>query len=313
MANFAVAADPEAILKANQVMEMYEQKGDRKQDTLLRIMAVAEANSVKGTHPELAESLGMIEGTINTLIEQINGIAAGQDNHIRTLNEKLEKAMTDSDTALESVRKERAEMQEHLAQADSEVQAARKQMKESEEKSAVEIAALVKERDQALRERDDARTISQEKTSLNSLYKNQIRTYEEALQDYRQLQENYKTVQNEYRDLQARLSSAELTIAANETEYRHSLEAARSQAEADLKKALADGALEKERAVIETERRLRDSIEKERLENMRLQTELMSAQDNLKATFEENHKLRTTIQNMETSSASSEQNQASVI
>ena len=53
MANFAVAASPETIEKANRIMEMYAQDGDKKEDILLRILNLAESESVKGTHPEL--------------------------------------------------------------------------------------------------------------------------------------------------------------------------------------------------------------------------------------------------------------------
>ena len=49
MANFAVAASPETIEKANKIMEIYAQNGDKKEDTLLRILDLAEAESVKGT------------------------------------------------------------------------------------------------------------------------------------------------------------------------------------------------------------------------------------------------------------------------
>ena len=57
MANFAVAASAETIERANRVMEVYAQEGDKKEDILIRILAVAEAEATKGTHPELAGDL----------------------------------------------------------------------------------------------------------------------------------------------------------------------------------------------------------------------------------------------------------------
>ena len=93
MANFAVAASPETIEKANRIMEMYAQDGDKKEDILLRILDLAESESVKGTHPELEGSLRAVDGTIGVLIKQINGIVAGQDSQLSELKKRLEAAL----------------------------------------------------------------------------------------------------------------------------------------------------------------------------------------------------------------------------
>ena len=90
MANFAVAASPETIEKANKIMEIYAQNGDKKEDTLLRILDLAEAESVKGTHPALEPNLKAIEKTLGSLLKQINGIVAGQDIQLAEAKEKLE-------------------------------------------------------------------------------------------------------------------------------------------------------------------------------------------------------------------------------
>ena len=91
MANFAVAVSHETIEKANRVMEMYTQEGDKKEDILLRIISIAEKESIRGTHPALEGSLKAVDSTISTLIKQINGIVAGQDGQIQDLKEKLNK------------------------------------------------------------------------------------------------------------------------------------------------------------------------------------------------------------------------------
>ena len=70
MANFAVAASPETIEKANKIMEIYAQNGDKKEDTLLRILDLAEAESVKGTHPALEPNLKAIEKTLGSLLNR---------------------------------------------------------------------------------------------------------------------------------------------------------------------------------------------------------------------------------------------------
>ena len=71
MANFAVAAGIDTIERANKVMELYAQEGDKKEDILNRILDLAENEAVRGTHPELEESLRAVDATVTTLIKQI--------------------------------------------------------------------------------------------------------------------------------------------------------------------------------------------------------------------------------------------------
>ena len=105
MANFAVAASPETIEKANKIMEIYAQNGDKKEDTLLRILDLAEAESVKGTHPALEPNLKAIEKTLGSLLKQINGIVAGQDIQLAEAKEKLDSAIEEKKAALEQAKK----------------------------------------------------------------------------------------------------------------------------------------------------------------------------------------------------------------
>ena len=100
MANFAVAASQETIEKANKIMEIYAQNGDKKEDTLLRILDLAEAESVKGTHPALEPNLKAIEKTLGSLLKQINGIVAGQDTQLAEAKEKLDSAIEEKKAAL---------------------------------------------------------------------------------------------------------------------------------------------------------------------------------------------------------------------
>ena len=69
MPTFAVAASLETIERANKVMELYYQEGDKKEDTLIRILDLAESESIKGTHPELEGALKSVDATIGTLIK----------------------------------------------------------------------------------------------------------------------------------------------------------------------------------------------------------------------------------------------------
>lgn len=104
MANFAVAASNDTIERANRVMELYAQDGDKKEDILNRIFDLAESESVRGTHPELEESLRAVDATIGTLIKQINGVVAGQDTRIEDLKEKLNQAIEEKQAALEQAK-----------------------------------------------------------------------------------------------------------------------------------------------------------------------------------------------------------------
>ena len=82
MGTFGVSAGASTLEFADKVMELYARAGDKKEDTLLRILKAAEAQSLKETHPELKSTLIGIDETIKVLVEQINGIVAGQDAHV---------------------------------------------------------------------------------------------------------------------------------------------------------------------------------------------------------------------------------------
>ena len=85
--------------------------GEKKEDTLLRILDLAEAESVKGTHPALEPNLKAIEKTLGSLLKQINGIVAGQDIQLAEAKEKLDSAIEEKNSALEQAKKETEEAQ----------------------------------------------------------------------------------------------------------------------------------------------------------------------------------------------------------
>ena len=139
MANFAVAASNETIEKANKIMELYAKEGDKKEDVLLRILSIAEKESVKGTHPELESSLNAIDGTIATLIKQINGIVAGQDMQIEELKSAVEKALEEKQTAMEQARIKECKAEEKILEADRMVKDANETIHAEREKAYKEI------------------------------------------------------------------------------------------------------------------------------------------------------------------------------
>ena len=302
MANFAVAASQETIEKANQVMEMYAQEGDKKEDVLLRILSIAENESVRGTHPALEKSLRSMDGTINTLVKQINGIVAGQDNEIQVLKEKLENAIEEKRTAIETAnaqmsdakaRKKEAEESILRAKADAETEIARiKAEASSIQKDAMLLAQSANsEKDQALRERDDARTIAAEKATSNDLLMRQMAEMEEESAEY-------KGLQKAYADLKAELKTAEEKARedarkAEEAlkDLQRSIEEERKTAERDLKEAKERAENEKElavqKAVIEKEREMNEQLRQADIENARLSLMIEQLQEQIKTSLTE--------------------------
>lgn len=99
-------------------------KSDQQEAALIRILDIAESESVKGLHPELEGSLSAIDETLNSLIKQINGIVAGQDQVIWQARKERDEAILKKDRVLESIKgkeekliEEQKKMQVDLASA----------------------------------------------------------------------------------------------------------------------------------------------------------------------------------------------------
>ena len=316
MPNFAVAASPETIERANKIMEMYAQAGDKKEDILLRILDLAESESVKGTHPELEGSLKAVDSTIATLIKQINGIVAGQDIQIIDLKEKLDAAIEEKKTVLERAKKENEEAQRKADAADAAVKKAEDDIKEAKTKAQADIQTVKKEadvaiekanmeRDQSLRERDDARTIASEKTASNDLLMRQMAAMETDVVSYKKLQENHKFLQtecssikenlkekeNENKELKKELDRIQTDMATLQIDYRNlisknaELQEKMQKLEQDAIRKSGDTELEKEKAIMKKEREIRkeyqDQIRLLDKENARLQFQVEQMQDKI--------------------------------
>ncbi|MCD8218293.1 MAG: hypothetical protein LUD01_09720 [Clostridiales bacterium] len=274
MSNFAVAASQDTIEFANKIMEIYAQNGDKKEDTLLRILNLAEAESIKGTHPELHGILKSIDTTVTTLIKQINGIVAGQDNQLQDLRIKLEKAIEEkrvanetAKTQIDAAQARKDEADAYIKNAQTEIETITAQAKaeiDSAKKDAgMEIEKANAERDQALRERDDARTISVETTANNALLMRQISAMEADVQAY-------KDLQGKYDQLSAKLSSLRTQFADKERELitqKKDAEASQKSLEADFNHRIetvkAQGELAIEKAVIAREREISMEYQKQ--------------------------------------------------
>ncbi len=256
MANFAVAASAETIERANRVMEVYAQEGDKKEDILVRILAVAEAEATKGTHPELAGDLKAIDETIATLIRQINGVVAGQDSQINDLKGRINTAIEEKNGALGEAAKMIEEAHSIQAAAEITVQELKKTVDTIKEQAQKEVDQAKHEAEQALRERDDARTIAAEKSANNDLLSRRVAELEAEVKNYKNLQEEVKKLADEIQKKESQLKDA-----------AHALKMAESQA-----------VIEKERAVMDKEREMLERIGETNKENARLQAQIEQLQ-----------------------------------
>lgn len=268
MANFAVAASQETIEMANHVMDMYAQTGDKKEDILIRILALAEKEAIRGAHPALEGALRAVDTTIGVLIKQIDGIVAGQDSQLQELREKLDKAIEEKRTALES-----AKAQTEAAQAKSEATDAAIKLAQADAATAVEKAN--NERDQAVRERDDARTIAAEKSASNDLLMRQMTAMESDIATYKDLQVKYDAILSDYSSITEQLKDAKNAQKTLEADFARQIETSKAQAELNL-----------ERAVMAKEREIRaeyqEQIRQADRENARLSLQIEHLQEQIK-------------------------------
>lgn len=241
MANFAIAATHDTIERANRIMDMYAQEGDKKEDVLNRILDLAESESVRGTHPELEGALRAVDATICTLIKQINGIVAGQDAGINELREKLNRAIEEKQETLDQarIREEAAKAKEQ--EATNAIADANNLIAETKEKYFKDLKDVKKELDQAMRERDDAREIATEKTSNNNMLLKKMKEMESEVEAYKTLKEDYNHLEASYNELKLQIREKELhaqieiekAIAQKERELRKEFEAEIRKADAE--------------------------------------------------------------------------------
>ena len=129
-------------------------------------------------------------------------------------------------------------------------------MNKAEEDAAAQIEAIKKEttaqiekvmseKEHACRERDDARTIANEKTASNDLLLKKMTGMEADLEKYKDLQEQYKELQDKFSALLSQLNESQL------------------RAEID-----------KERAVMDKEREMQDRLREADKENAKLQAKI---------------------------------------
>lgn len=291
MANFAVKVSEDTLSRLTGIMDAYSCEGDKKEDTLVRIFATAEAEQVKGTHPELAGRLKDVEHTINTLIQQINGVVAGQDFQIDQLKERVEKVLEDKRNALEKATALSEEAKNRIEQANDEITKAQDEAEEKRkafeeemlmqlEKERSALAAAEERIAQLTKERDASTALAEERTNANQLLKDALfeqkaenekllemkKLYDEALAREATLREEIKKKEHVIDDLNK---------AAFYADNRH-----KEDLEHQLKEATSAALLEKERAVMDKEREMWDMIKKVETEKALLEARLEAAEKN---------------------------------
>ena len=230
-------------------------KGEQQENAILRILDIAESDNIRGTHPELEGPLLAVEATISTLIKQLNGIAVGQDAKISRLQEALNAAITEKEQAIAKAQIDMDRAQQNTDLANRLQKEAMDTMNKAEEAAAqieaikkettAQIEKVMSEKEHACRERDDARTIANEKTASNDLLLKKMTGMEADLEKYKDLQEQYKELQDKFSALQSQLNESKL------------------RAEID-----------KERAVMDKEREMQERIREADRENAKLQAKI---------------------------------------
>lgn len=168
-----------------EVMELYAKEGEKQGDALRRIFEVARREQVRGTHPELEDSLKSIDGTISTLIKQINGIVAGQDAEVERLKDELAKAIEKRNYAVAQLSDVRDEANRRIADAEASANSAT---------TALHDMRMAKA---------SAEALAEEKTQSNTLLLRQVREMEACVDEHKKLKA-------EVADLKEKLLRAEL-------------------------------------------------------------------------------------------------------
>ena len=257
---YAARVSPATKERLINVIERYTLETDKKTDkienAIVRILDIVESDNVREMHPALDGSLRSVEGTIATLIKQINGIVVGLDETTTQLKNDRDQAIVDKQSALEDARIKILEAAEKKNEAEQMIQQAEKEKAvvriEAEREiqnardQANDLIARNKETlDQAVRERNNAREIADEKNKSNDMLLKRMAEIEEKLAGYENLQKQNQELQKKCAEQEARMREDKVTA-----EY------------------------EKKQAVMEKERELQEKIQEAFIEKAKLQAKV---------------------------------------
>ena len=245
----------------DEMIDMYKNESDSKNDqqelALKRILNIADAEHVKGVHPELAPALKEIEKTMEILAKQINGIVGGQDAIVTDLRNQLDVAIQSKNKMRDEVARQTDEAKAKLLEAD--------RMKET---STEKVNKLMKEAGNAREQAATAKKLVEEKDQTIHFLKEKVSMLETKVAEYTKLAENEQNCREQIKQLEQALvendKNHEIELLKIKAEMTQKL----SESEKDAKLAVAQALGDKER---ELRSLYEDKIRVVDKENIRLQ------------------------------------------
>lgn len=212
MPTFGIDVSESTKKKANEVLDKYKRPEDRgKEAALLRIMEFAESEIVKGTHPALEPALISVEGTISTLIKQINGIVSGMDSRFDELEMSYNTALRERDQANQQFMQMKKDLAETKKKAEEEVKIANASMKMAQEES------------------KSAKALANEKSENNYLLLRQMKDMEAKAN-------KYDALMAEIKQLTAEKTELDKSLATLQSRYDHDMDVEKTIHQKDLEK-----------------------------------------------------------------------------
>ena len=212
MPTFGIDVSESTKKKANEVLDKYKRPEDRgKEAALLRIMEFAESEIVKGTHPTLEQALASVEGTISTLIKQINGIVSGMDSRFDELEMSYNTALRERDQANQQFMQMKKDLAETKKKAEEEVKIANASMKMAQDES------------------KSAKALANEKSENNYLLLRQMKDMEAKANKYDELM-------SEIKQLTAEKTELDKSLATLQSRYDHDMDVEKTIHQKDLEK-----------------------------------------------------------------------------
>ena len=212
MPTFGIDVSESTKKKANEVLDKYKRPEDRgKEAALLRIMEFAESEIVKGTHPTLEPALASVEGTISTLIKQINGIVSGMDSRFDELEMSYNTALRERDQANQQFMQMKKDLAETKKKAEEEVKIANASMKMAQDES------------------KSAKALANEKSENNYLLLRQMKDMEAKANKYDELM-------SEIKQLTAEKTELDKSLATLQSRYDHDMDVEKTIHQKDLEK-----------------------------------------------------------------------------
>lgn len=212
MPTFGIEVSENTLNKAKEVIDKYKLPEDRgKEAALIRIMQLAESQIIRGTHPELEPALASVDGTLSTLIKQINGIVSGMDSRFNDLKQSYNEAVQERDQTNQRYIQLQKELAEVKIKAAEEVRIANESLKYAQEES------------------KSAKALADEKSENNYLLLRQM-------QDMESKANKYDALMDEIKQLTAEKTELDKLLATLQSKYDHDMDIEKTLHQKDLEK-----------------------------------------------------------------------------